>query len=73
MAEAPRALTNLFVEQRFFDTGPLVKANQLPYRLDQRTYRAELHKAAVRVVKAEADLYSAKDRAKRCWRRPGGS
>jgi multidrug efflux pump subunit AcrA (membrane-fusion protein) len=61
MAEAPRAPTNLFVEQRLFDTGPLVKANQLLYVLDQRTYHAELQRAATRVVKAKADLWLVKE------------
>jgi membrane fusion protein (multidrug efflux system) len=56
-----RARVDGYLEQRFFDAGQLVKANQLLYVLDQRTYSAELQKAKAAVLKAEADLRFAKE------------
>jgi membrane fusion protein (multidrug efflux system) len=56
-----RARVDGYIEQRLFDAGQLVKANQLLYVLDQRTYRAELQKAKAKVAKAEADLQFAKE------------
>jgi membrane fusion protein (multidrug efflux system) len=56
-----RARVNGYVEQRHFEAGQLVKAQQLLYVLDQRTYRAELQKAQATVAKAEADLQFAKE------------
>ena len=56
-----RARVDGYIEQRLFDAGQLVKANQLLYVLDQRTYNAELQKAKASVAKAEADLQFAKE------------
>ena len=56
-----RARVDGYIEQRLFDAGQLVKANQLLYVLDQRTYSAELQKAKAKVAKAEADLQFAKE------------
>jgi membrane fusion protein, multidrug efflux system len=56
-----RARVDGYLEQRRFEAGQLVKADQLLYVLDQRTYRAELQKAKARVAKAEADLQFAKE------------
>jgi membrane fusion protein, multidrug efflux system len=56
-----RARVDGYVDQRLFDAGQLVKADQLLYVLDQRTYRAELQKAKATVAKAEADLQFAKE------------
>jgi membrane fusion protein, multidrug efflux system len=56
-----RARVDGYVEQRRFEAGQLVKADQLLYVLDQRTYRAELQKAKATVAKAEADLQFAKE------------
>jgi len=56
-----RARVDGYVDQRLFDAGQLVKANQLLYVLDQRTYRADLQKAKATVAKAEADLQFAKE------------
>ena len=56
-----RARVDGYIEQRLFDAGQLVKANQLLYVLDQRTYSAELQKAKAKVGKAEADLQFAKE------------
>jgi multidrug resistance efflux pump len=56
-----RARVDGYIEKRNFDAGQLVKANQLLYVLDQRTYRAELQKAKASVSKAEADLQFAKE------------
>jgi membrane fusion protein (multidrug efflux system) len=58
---AIRARVDGFVEQRLFDTGQLVKANQLLYVLDQGLYHAELQKAKAAVAKAEAELRAVKD------------
>jgi membrane fusion protein (multidrug efflux system) len=58
---ATRARVDGFVEQRLFDTGQLVKANQLLYVLDQGLYHAELQKAKAAVAKAEAELRAVKD------------
>jgi membrane fusion protein (multidrug efflux system) len=56
-----RARVDGYVDQRLFDAGQLVKADQLLYVLDQRTYRAEMQKAKATVAKAEADLQFAKE------------
>src|SRR5262245_34368217 len=56
-----RARVDGYVEQRLFEAGQLVKANQLLYVLDQRPFRAELQKAKASVAKAEADLQFAKE------------
>jgi membrane fusion protein, multidrug efflux system len=56
-----RARVDGYIEQRLFDAGQLVKANELLYVLDQRTYRAELQKAKAQVAKAEADVQFAKE------------
>jgi RND family efflux transporter MFP subunit len=56
-----RARVDGYVDRRLFDAGQLVKANQLLYVLDQRTYSAELQKAKASVAKAEADLQFAKE------------
>src|SRR5262245_17567493 len=56
-----RARVDGYIEQRLFDAGQLVKANQLLYVLDQRTFKAELQKAKAAVSKAEADLQFAKE------------
>ena len=56
-----RARVDGYIDQRLFDAGQLVKANELLYVLDQRTYNAELQKAKAKVAKAEADLQFAKE------------
>jgi len=56
-----RARVDGYVDQRLFDAGQLVKADQLLYVLDQRTYKADLQKAKATVAKAEADLQFAKE------------
>jgi membrane fusion protein (multidrug efflux system) len=56
-----RARVDGYIEQRLFDAGQLVKANQLLFVLDQRTFKAELQKAKAGVAKAEADLQFAKE------------
>jgi len=56
-----RARVDGYIDQRLFDAGQLVKADQLLYVLDQRTYRADLQKAKATVAKAEADLQFAKE------------
>jgi membrane fusion protein (multidrug efflux system) len=56
-----RARVDGYIEQRLFDAGQIVKANQLLYVLDQRTYSAELQKAKAAVAKADADLRFAKE------------
>jgi membrane fusion protein, multidrug efflux system len=56
-----RARVDGYLEQRLFDAGQLVKASQLLYVLDQRTYSAELQKTKAAVLKAEADLRFAKE------------
>jgi membrane fusion protein (multidrug efflux system) len=57
-----RARVDGFIEQRLFDAGQLVKANQLLYVLDQGIYRAEWQKTKAAVAKAEADLRFATER-----------
>ena len=56
-----RARVDGYIDRRLFDAGQLVKANELLYVLDQRTYNAELQKAKAKVAKAEADLQFAKE------------
>src|SRR5882724_1302218 len=56
-----RARVDGYIDQRLFDAGQLVKADQLLYVLDQRTYKADLQKAKATVAKAEADLQFAKE------------
>jgi RND family efflux transporter MFP subunit len=56
-----RARVDGYVDQRLFDAGQLVKADQLLYVLDQRTYNADLQKSKATVAKAEADLQFAKE------------
>ena len=56
-----RARVDGFIEQRLFDAGQLVKAKELLYVLDQRTYRAELQKAKAKVAQAEAAVQFAKE------------
>jgi membrane fusion protein (multidrug efflux system) len=56
-----RARVDGYIDQRLFDAGQLVKATQLLYVLDQRTFKAELQKAKASVAKAEADLQFAKE------------
>jgi membrane fusion protein, multidrug efflux system len=56
-----RARVDGYIDRRLFDAGQLVKANELLYVLDQRTYRAELQKAKAQVAKAEADVQFAKE------------
>lgn len=56
-----RARVDGYIEQRLFDAGQIVKADQLLYVLDQRTYNAELQRAKAGVAKAEADLRFAKE------------
>jgi membrane fusion protein, multidrug efflux system len=56
-----RARVDGYIDQRLFDAGQLVKADQLLYVLDQRTYNADLQKAKATVAKAEADLQFAKE------------
>lgn len=56
-----RARVDGYIEQRLFEAGQLVKAKELLYVLDQRTYSAELQKAKAKVAKAEADVQFAKE------------
>jgi membrane fusion protein (multidrug efflux system) len=56
-----RARVDGYIEKRDFDAGQFVRANQLLYVLDQRTYSAELQKAKAAVSKAEADVQFAKE------------
>jgi membrane fusion protein (multidrug efflux system) len=56
-----RARVDGYIEKRLFDAGQIVKADQLLYVLDQRTYNAELQRAKAGVAKAEADLRFAKE------------
>jgi membrane fusion protein, multidrug efflux system len=56
-----RARVDGYIEKRLFDAGQIVKANELLYVLDQRTYQAELLRAKAGVSKAEADLRFAKE------------
>lgn len=59
---AIRARVDGFIEQRLFDAGQLVKANQLLYVLDQGLHQAELQKTQAAVAKAEAELRFVKDK-----------
>ena len=56
-----RARVDGYIEKRLFDAGQIVKADQLLYVLDQRTYNADLQRAKAGVAKAEADLRFAKE------------
>ena len=56
-----RARVDGYIEKRLFDAGQIVKADQLLYVLDQRTYQADMQKAKATVAKAEADLRFAKE------------
>jgi multidrug efflux pump subunit AcrA (membrane-fusion protein) len=57
-----RARVDGFIEQRLFDAGQLVKANELLYVLDQGVYNAELQKTKAAMAKAETELRFAKER-----------
>src|SRR5712691_11534565 len=56
-----RARVDGYIEQKRFEAGQTVKAGELLYLLDQRTYRAELQKAKAAVDKAQADLRFARE------------
>jgi membrane fusion protein (multidrug efflux system) len=51
-----RARVDGFIEQRLFEAGQLVKANQPLYMLDQGIHQAELQMPKAAVAKAEAEL-----------------
>jgi hypothetical protein len=51
-----------FIEQRLFDAGQLVKANELLHVLDQGVCNAELQKTKAAMAKAEAELRFAKEK-----------
>jgi membrane fusion protein (multidrug efflux system) len=59
---AIRARVDGFIEQRLFDAGQLVTADQLLYVLDQGLHQAELQKTKAAVAKAEAELRFVKDK-----------
>jgi membrane fusion protein, multidrug efflux system len=57
-----RARVDGFIEQRLFDAGQLVKANELLHVLDQGVCNAELQKTKAAMAKAEAELRFAKEK-----------
>ena len=56
-----RARVEGFIEERLFEAGESVKANQLLYRIDPRTYEADLQEAQAALADAEAQLVKARE------------
>ena len=56
-----RARVEGFIEQRLFEAGETVKPNQLLYRIDPRTYEADLKEARAALNDAAAQLVKARE------------